>query len=317
VQVGRSARTASLSAWACVGVLALVSTGCSVPTDDLPHPGTCGALQLVDLVPAPDAHDVPGDVTLTLTFSDFPDPDTISTSTVVLFTGFYYHTGRYWVDLVDRRARFRPSGPLTPDLGYTLVIRPGIRSLRGCKLEPPPALAGGTRPAAYSFYFQIASEGAAPPADPPPPAATYRDVVGIFARHCAGSSCHLDVAGGRSADDPSACLAEEAAGGRLSLCAAEAHGNLVGVPSRQIARLVRVAPRDSARSYLLRKLLGAPPVVGHLGVPNDTLTDDELHALQSWIDTGARLPPPPPADGGAPEGGNDGGGNDGGSAPGP
>jgi hypothetical protein len=123
-------------------------------------------------------------------------------------------------------------------------------------------------------------------------------VVDIFARHCAGSSCHLDTSSGRSPEDPASCLRISAAGGRLSLCAADAHDNLVGVPSRQIARLVRVAPQDSARSYLLRKLLGAPPVVGHLGVPGDTLTDDELRALQSWIDTGAQ-PPPAPTDGGA------------------
>jgi hypothetical protein len=87
-------------------------------------------------------------------------------------------------------------------------------------------------------------------------------------------------------------LPEETAGGRLSLCAAEARDKLVGEPSRQIARLVRVAPQDSARSYLLRKLIGAPPVVGHLGVPNDDLSQDELRTLQSWIDTGAQQPPP-------------------------
>jgi hypothetical protein len=48
-----------------------------------------------------------------------------------------------------------------------------------------------------------------------------------------------------------------------------------------------VAARDSARSYLLRKLLGAPPLTGHTGPPGDTLTDAELRVVQSWIDNGA------------------------------
>ena len=62
---------------------------------------------------------------------------------------------------------------------------------------------------------------------------------------------------------------------------------MVGVISKQVSRLAIVAPRDSARSYLLRKLLGAPPVTGHQGPPEDALADAELVALQSWIDSGA------------------------------
>jgi len=279
---------------ACAVACAVASLGpaaCSVPTDQLPRPGTCGALQLIDVVPAPDAQDVRADTVVALTFSDFPDPDTINVSTVTLFTGFYYHTGTYWVDLVDRRALYRPTGNLGADQGYTLLVKPSIRSLRGCNLEPPPVLAGGTRPQAYAFHFQIAAEGAGPPREPPAAPATYDQVVDVFAKHCAGGGCHLDVSAGSTALDPASCLAEEAAGGRLSLCARDARANLVGRPSRQIARLVRVAPQDSSRSYLLRKLIGAPPVVGHLGVPGDTLSQDELRQLQSWIDTGA--PPPP------------------------
>lgn len=282
------------------------SAGCSVPTNELPHPGTCGALELVDVVPAPEATDVPGDVTVALTFSDFPDPDTIDVSTVTLFTGFYYHTGTYWVDLVDRRALYRPTGTLAADLGYTLVVQPQIRSLRGCKLQPPPPLASGARPSTYNFHFQIAASGASAPPSPPPPApASYEQVIDTFARHCAGSSCHLDTADGQTTRDATSCLPAETAGGRLSLCFRDARNDLVGGPSVQIARLVRVAARDSSRSYLLRKLIGAPPVVGHLGVPGDLLSQEELRQIQSWIDTGAPGPSASPdtgasADAGAP-----------------
>lgn len=265
-------------------------------------------MQLVDVVPAPNAVDVPGDVTLSLTFSDFPNPDTIDASTMVLFTGFYYHTGTYWVDLVDRRALYQPSGPLAPDLGYTLVVKPQIRSLRGCKLDSPPAAPGDSRPDWYTFRFKIAAPGSADPVRPPdpPPPAQYGEVVELFAQHCAGSACHLDTSEGKTSQDASSCLPADIAGGRLSLCARDARTDMVGVASRQIARLVRVAARDSSRSYLLRKLIGAPPVVGHLGVPGDLLSQDELRRLQSWIDTGAPGPAAP-ADGGT----RDGAGGDG------
>lgn len=275
--------------WGSLILAGAAVAGCSVTTDEQPHPGTCGALQLLGVEPAQDARDVPPDVTLTLHLSDFPEPDTISQSTVTLYTGFYYHTGRFWVDLVDRRVLFKPTGQLTAGLGYTLVVRPKIRSLRGCQLEQPPPVPGGDRPDSYAFFFEVGTTQS-PPA---PPAATHDQVMDVFARHCAGGGCHLDTSEGRAASDPAACLPEEDAGGRLSLCASEARDNLVGVPSRQVARLVRVAARDSGRSYLLRKVIGAPPVVGHLGVPNDTLTSDELRILQSWIDTGAQPQPPP------------------------
>ena len=311
-------RSLRLLALVC-GLAAAAVPACSVPTSELPHPGTCGALQLVEVVPAPNAVDVPGDVVLSLTFNDFPNPDTIDAGTMVLFTGFYYHTGTYWVDLVDRRALYRPSGWLMPDLGYTLVVRPQIRSLRGCKLEAPAALPGGTRPDLYTFRFTIAAPGTGvppSPPEPPPPPATYGEVVELFAQHCAGSACHLDTSEGKTSADPASCLPEVIAGGRLSLCARDARQDLVGVPSRQIARLVRVAPQDSSRSYLLRKLIGAPPVVGHLGVPGDQLSQHELRRVQSWIDTGARGPAAP-ADGAAPDSGvaPDGGAPEGGVAP--
>lgn len=75
--------------------------------------------------------------------------------------------------------------------------------------------------------------------------------------------------------------------GGVSLCSRQAYGNIVGVTSRQVARLAIVAPYDSARSYLLRKLLGAPPTTGHRGPPGNVISDDELTLIQSWIDVGA------------------------------
>ena len=55
-----------------------------------------------------------------------------------------------------------------------------------------------------------------------------------------------------------------------------------------------VAPNDSPRSYLLRKLLPgdtpdmpAPTTLGHRCPPGAPLSRDELHAIAKWIDTGA------------------------------
>jgi hypothetical protein len=56
----------------------------------------------------------------------------------------------------------------------------------------------------------------------------------------------------------------------------------------------RVKPNDSARSYLLRKLLPgdsddrpAPGALGHRDPPGAPLTKDQMHVIASWIDTGA------------------------------
>ena len=119
--------------------------------------------------------------------------------------------------------------------------------------------------------------------------ATLADVQAIFDRRCGGGGCHLDT----TKDTPEArCLAMPAAG--LSLCAPQAWAALVQVPSRQTDSLPLVDAGDSARSYLLRKLLPATadggPIAGVVGQrepPGPPLPDDELRAVAAWIDSGA------------------------------
>lgn len=251
-------------------------------SDELPRPGTCHPFELVEVLPVPGDRMVRVDTVPTLTFSDFPDPDTVGLATLSLTISGLRYTGSYKVDLVDRRVFFEPTGWLQPGIGFTMILRPEVRSLRGCRLEPPPPYPNGEPADAYYLRFHtLDPDVEAPPRDVPPPAPTFSEVQDLFAGRCAGG-CHADEAVG---PDPGACLAAPAAG--LSLCPAEAHASLVGVPSRQVVRLVRVAPRDSARSYLLRKLLGAPPLVGHLAPPGGALTPDELHLISRWIDAGA------------------------------
>lgn len=278
--VVRAGIRAPALALAAVGWAA--SAACSVTTDTQPRPGNCEPLRITEVVPAPDARGVRLDVVPSLTFSDFPDPDTIDVSTVVLYTGFFYHTGRYLVDLVGRRASFE-TGLLQAGLGYSLVVRPAIRSLRGCALEDPPPDSQGQALAIYAFRFDTAEMAPEGPPEPVPTPPSYGGLLRVFASGCAGSACHLQA--GAAPDDPAACL--DAAAGGLSLCGRDAVDDLVGVSSRQVARLVRVVPRDSSRSYLLRKLIGAPPVVGHVGSPNATLSTEALQTIEAWIDAGA------------------------------
>jgi hypothetical protein len=209
-----------------------------------------------------------------LVFDDYPDPDTLDYAGVRLTTGVYYHGGVFTVDLVGKSITFAPAGGFRGDLGYNLNVLPGLRSLRSCAAEMK------------QISFRT-GEALLPAAPPPAPPATFADVAAIFARACAGGACHRATAesGGGCLDAPAAAL---------SLCARDALSALVATPSRQLSRLELVAPGDSSRSYLLRKLLPgsvpevpAPTTLGHRDPPGAPLDERDLRAIASWIDAGA------------------------------
>jgi hypothetical protein len=269
-------------------VVALAPLGCSYMDEQLPRPGECPAMNVVEIRPGPGEVGVPVEVAPTATFSDFPDPDTVNVSTMSLYTAVFRHTGRYHVDLLDRRASFRPSGPLQRGLGYTTILRAGIRSLRGCELPLAPG-PNGTLVAEHYYRFQTIEPGDTPswprPVTSPPPSLS--EVLELFGRGCAGGTCHVATGAGANepGDDGASCLARPAGG--LSLCGRDARASLVDVPSLQVTRLQRVVPHDASRSYLLRKLLGAPPLAGHI-LPSDwPIGHAELRTLSLWIDAGA------------------------------
>jgi hypothetical protein len=222
-------------------------------------------------VPSPNAVGVPTDVTFRVTFNDYPDPDSVRSDSILLTVGFFWVPGTYGVDLIGKAAVVRPIRPLSPDLGYTLHLRPALASLSGC---PGPN---------EEIEFLT---GAGPAGEPPPETPPFAAVQAIFAAKCAGG-CHLadDDAGG-------GCVTPAAAG--LSLCAADAWDALIGVRSRQTDQLQLVQPADSARSYLLRKLLPAsaegarlPGVYGQREPPGEPLPEDQLRLIAAWIDGGA------------------------------
>lgn len=290
----RTARRSPLSLGAALVLVTALTTECSVTKSEEPRPGSCTPFQLLSLTPD-GSSPVRTDTAFVFAFTDFPDPDSAVNSNFGVFSGPYYYTARETVDLIGRAIAFKPTSSLPAGLGFTLAMSAQISSLRGCPLTPPPPpLPNGKPTTSYYFAIHTVEPNVDPPPAPPAPSpGTFAQVLDVMARHCAGAGCHLDTAAG--ADGAGGCLA--APGGGLSLCAGQAFDAMVSIPSRQVSRLTIVVPRDSARSYLLRKLLAAPPVAGHQGPPDDSLTEDELRVLQSWMDDGAPATPPP-ADGG-------------------
>ncbi|HXT95758.1 MAG TPA: Ig-like domain-containing protein [Polyangia bacterium] len=242
--------------------------GCSYPTATTPYPGLCPQMYVARWSPLGNAGDVPTDVTVEITFSDYPNPDTVGEPTMLLTTGVFRLPERYQVDLAQKTVHMKPGGPLGSNLGYTASVLPGVASLAGC-----------TAP----FDQREFTTGSGPANVPPPPVPALADVQAIFSASCA-AGCHADPAGG--------CLPAPAGG--LSLCAARARDALVDIPSREVADLALVTPLDSARSYLVRKILpataGGGPIPGTLGQrepPGPPLPPDQLEIIVAWIDGGA------------------------------
>jgi hypothetical protein len=256
----------------------LTAAACSQPRDVQPYAGACEPLRVLAFDPIADAQAVPRDTTISLRFDDYPDPNTLGDAggaAVLITTGVYYFPGVYSVDLIDKTITFRNPGGLRADLGFNINVRASLASLQGCAAVPEQR----------SFHTATAAPAPAPPVVQTP----YATVQKIFAQRCAGGACHRAEAA--DAADGGGCLPRPAAG--LSLCDAEAVDALLGVPSSQRADLRLVEPNDSSRSYLLRKLLPgatpdvpAPTTLGHRDPPGAPLTDDELRAVASWIDTG-------------------------------
>jgi hypothetical protein len=256
---------------AAVLAIALLA-GCSEPAAQ-PYPGACDPLLALSWSPPPDSAGVPLDPEVRVVFSDYPDPDTLGASNFVLTTGVFYYTGSYSVDLMDKAAVFRPANLLRPENGYTITVLPTVHSLSGCPTT--------VQQRSFRTGSDVAGLGQ-------PPAVAFGAVQPIFAARCGGAGCHRP--GDGAAGD--ACLDGPAAG--LSLCDRDALQALVNVPSREVSALLLVRPNDSARSYLLRKLLPATPgggpvpgTLGHRDPPGDPLTDAELRTVSRWIDSGA------------------------------
>lgn len=94
----------------------------------------------------------------------------------------------------------------------------------------------------------------------------------IFDRSCAVSGCHT---GSNPPMD-------------LDLSNGEAESHLVGVDSREVPSLKRVAPGDPDDSYLVRKIEGGPGIVGvRMPLGRPPLPSEEITVIREWIANGA------------------------------
>jgi hypothetical protein len=248
--------------------------GCSRATDRDGFPGSCAPFSLVSSSPADQAQGVPVDAPVSLTFSDFPAPDTVDLGSVILSSGVQTRLGTFEVDLLTRSIRFRTRNWLNPDLTYLLTVFPTVRSLTGCPAE------------ALQLRFHT-SEG---PTDPPPPTPevpTFAEVLPIFAARCAGAACHR-----QTPEEGGGCLPAPPKG--LSLCDEDAWSALVDADATEISGMKRVVAGDASRSFLLRKLVAGdgggpvPTTPGHRDPPGLPLDDSALRLISDWIDGGAK-----------------------------
>jgi hypothetical protein len=85
------------------------------------------------------------------------------------------------------------------------------------------------------------------------------------------------------------CSCHKTATGRagLALSAANAYGNLVGVPSTQDANFDRVEPFAPSDSYMLQKLTNTHQTATQSMPPGGMLSQTQLDTIEQWIDEGA------------------------------
>jgi hypothetical protein len=100
-----------------------------------------------------------------------------------------------------------------------------------------------------------------------------KQIQPIFDRNCALSGCH----------------AADTASGSMILDAGVSYANIVNVTSSEVAPEKRVAPGDSASSFLYEKLTQAQPRSGgQMPLGSNPLPGDQIALIKAWIVQGAK-----------------------------
>ena len=126
-----------------------------------------------------------------------------------------------------------------------------------------------------SIATAVGCGGSSNPVSAPPPAAPTLLTVQsqVFTPHCALAGCHVG-AGAPFGLDMSSVSASTA--------------SLIGVASAEMPGLSRVAPGDSANSYLYWKVTANPNIAGDpMPQTGGPLSNGDLSLIASWIDGGA------------------------------
>jgi hypothetical protein len=225
----------------------------------------------VSSVPAPAADGtLARDAQLILQLDDFPDPDVVAQyGPVALRSGKLNFDFTLRVDLAGQALIVTPSRPFEPGTTYELSVDASLAALDGRSL--------GTT---VTVVIPAGATLAGAPALAPAP--TWNDLRQPLADRCATAGCHshdahayaLDLSADASPEDPLLGLIRVASRG------------LTDAPQP----LDRVAPGDSSRSVLLRKLLGSTNlrVAGDRMPVDAPLPPDLIAEVQAWIDRGAQ-----------------------------
>lgn len=276
------ARALSCGLSAGLALICLLSIACSFPADEVPWATSSGGSFAVTGAALPMAWSEPQPLnpTLTLSFSDFPDPQTVQFPSLRL--GPRGFAVEYLVEtrLVERQIVLRPRAQLLPENDYYLEVSTGVRALSGAPLPEP-----------YTLRFRT-GRAVTPPATPEP-LITITDVLGQGAGlrpRCAIETCH-SRAGGRT---PARGLDLGAPPDEVRTQLSARAGTLLKsgpVPAPLVEPMQLVQPGSPERSYLLRKLLahrGYTRISGDPMPPLGPLDDSALAVVQSWIRQGAR-----------------------------
>jgi hypothetical protein len=275
-----------------IAVFALAACGCTSPASTAEFAGANVAplSVMVTADPPPGADGtLARDAVVRLVLDDFPDPDTAEFGPLLLRSGDANFDIMVSVDLPGRAILLHPRSLLQPDTEYEILVSPNVRALDG------RAVGGQGFAATVSTGETLANL-------PPPAPVQWSDVARTL--QLCSPMCHSPMAAGgvpvRSLDF-------------FRLPTDPVYG-LIEVPSLSQAGtahpLARVTPGDSARSVLLRKLLGGDasaasgdPPYPEIGVdgrrmpiqldpatqpsPPPPLDDASIRAIQQWIDGGA------------------------------
>lgn len=231
-----------------------------------PLPGPTG-FSVTGSTPANGASGVLRGSPVIVSFNDFPDPATTAPPAVVLRSnggsGQAEITADARVDLIDKTLIVVPQTELDATTNYQLTLTTALASLSQRQLVNEVTI---------SFTTGETSGGEL---QPPPQLTLSGNIQRIWddpTDGCVRPGCH-DSSG---------------ASAGLVLDAGSAAGDLIGRPAAEVD-LDRVRSGDPASSYLLRKVLGTPDIVGGRMPIGRVLPADEIRRISDWILGGAQL----------------------------
>ncbi len=94
----------------------------------------------------------------------------------------------------------------------------------------------------------------------------------IFTTNCAVSGCHAGANPQQGQD----------------LSEGQAFDNIVGVRSRERPELFRIEPGNPDNSYLVKKIIGDPDIVGaRMPLGRAPLSPEQINLIREWVTDGA------------------------------